>query len=108
MIIAIVFAQLWGVVQLIVLGSPARTIRARTAFTAMAAGLYACAPLAVLLQLAWTRPAAWLTGASIHNLVGTAAYTFDPFIEEIVKVLPVAILLTIPVIGASGRSRTVS
>jgi hypothetical protein len=44
MIVAIVFAHVWGVVQMIVFGSMARTIRARTALTAMAAGFYACAP----------------------------------------------------------------
>jgi hypothetical protein len=57
MIIAIIFAHLWGDNQLIVLGSLARTIRVRTALAAFAVGLYACAPFAVLLQVAWTRPA---------------------------------------------------
>ena len=50
MIIAIVFAHVWGVLQLVVLGSLARTVRARTVLTALVVGLYACALLAVLLQ----------------------------------------------------------
>ena len=42
MILAIVFAQLWGVIQLIILGSLSRTVRVRTVLAAMAVGLYAC------------------------------------------------------------------
>lgn len=99
MILAIVFAELWAVCQLIVLGTFARTIRVRTVLMAVAVGLYACAPLAVLLQVTWISAAAWLSGTSAYQLVRVAAYTADPFIEEIVKVLPVAMmLLTIPAI----------
>jgi hypothetical protein len=96
MIIAIAFAQVWGVIQLIVVGSLARTIRMRTVLAALAVGLYACAPVAALLQIAGTRSAAWITGGSIHHMVGVAAYTVDPFIEEIVKVLPLVALLMMP------------
>jgi hypothetical protein len=98
MILAIVFAELWAVCQLIVLGTFTRTVRVRTVFMALAVGLYACAPLALLLQVTWIRAAAWLSGTPAYQLVGVAAYTADPFIEEIVKVLPVAMLLTIPAI----------
>ena len=38
MVPAIVFAQLWGVIQLIILTSPARTVRVRAALAAMAVG----------------------------------------------------------------------
>jgi len=98
MILAIAFAHLWGVIQLIVLGSLARTIRVRTVLAALMAGLYACAPAAALLQISWTRSAAWMTGGSTHHMVGMAAYTIGPFIEELVKVLPVSVLLMIPTI----------
>ena len=98
MILAIVFAHVYGVVQLIVLGSLARTVRMRTVFAAFAVGLYACAPLTALIQVGWTRPAAWLFGTSITSMVGVASYTLDPFMEEILKVVPLALLLTIPVI----------
>jgi RsiW-degrading membrane proteinase PrsW (M82 family) len=96
MIVALVFAHVWGVIQLIVLGSLARTVRVRTVLMALAAGLYVCAPLAVLLQNGWIRPAAWLTDVPVYVMAGTAAYTANPFIEEIVKVLPIAALLLMP------------
>jgi len=94
-ILAIVFAHVWGILQLIVLGSFARTVRVRTTLAAMAAGLYACAPVAVLLELAWTRPVASVTGAPLSDIMRMASYTTDPFMEEFVKVLPLAILLVV-------------
>jgi hypothetical protein len=96
LIVALVFAHVWGVIQLIVLGSFARTVRVRTVLMALAVGLYLCAPLAMMLQMAWTRPAAWLTDVPLFLMVVTASYTLNPFIEEVVKVLPVAALLLIP------------
>ena len=48
--------------------------------------------VAVLLQLAWTRAFAALTGTSVYDVVATAAWTVDPVIEEVVKVLPVVLL----------------
>src|SRR5260370_42613046 len=93
MIVAIVFAHVWGILQLIVLGSFARTVRVRTALTAMAAGFYACAAVAVVLELAWIRPAAWITGTPLSGIVQRASYTADPFIEEFVKLMPLAMLL---------------
>ena len=98
MIIAIVFAELWGVIQLIVLGSFARTVRVRTVFMAVAVGLYACAPLSVAMEASWIYAASWLTGTPAYQLMKIAAYTADPFVEEAVKVLPVVVLLTVPAI----------
>lgn len=85
-------------IQLVVLGSLARTIRARTLIFAMAAGLYACAPFAVLLMATWTRLVSWMTGASVTMLVESGAYGVDPYIEEMVKLLPLTVLLMVPTI----------
>jgi hypothetical protein len=98
MIIAIAFAYIWGVVQLIVLGSLARTVRARTVFTALLVGLYACAPLTLLIQSTWTQPAMWLTDISLYSLLGIARHSLNPFVEEFVKLLPLVVLLTVPMI----------
>jgi RsiW-degrading membrane proteinase PrsW (M82 family) len=98
MILAIVFAQLWGVIQLIVLGSLTRTVRVRTVLVAMAVGLYAIAPLAVILQKSWIGVAAALVGKSMAEMTGIASYTVDPFIEEALKLLPLALLMLIPAI----------
>ena len=98
MILAIVFAQVWGVIQLIVLGTLARTVRVRTVLAAMAVGLYAIGPLTVILQLSWIRVAAALIGKSVSDMTGLAAYTVDPFIEEALKLLPLVLLMLIPAI----------
>ena len=65
MIVAMIFAHLWGLLQLILLGSFARTVRVRTTLAAMAAGVYACATVAVLFELSWTRLAARFTATPI-------------------------------------------
>jgi RsiW-degrading membrane proteinase PrsW (M82 family) len=98
MIFAIVFAQLWGVIQLIVLGSLSRTVRVRTVIAAMAVGLYAVAPVAVILQKTWIGVAASLVGKSMADMTGIASYTVDPFLEEALKLLPLALLMLIPAI----------
>jgi RsiW-degrading membrane proteinase PrsW (M82 family) len=98
MIFAIVFAQLWGVIQLVVLASLSRTVRVRTVIAAMAVGLYAIAPVAVILQKTWIGIAASLVGKSMADMTGIASYTVDPFIEEALKLLPLALLMLIPAI----------
>ena len=98
MILAIVFAQLWGVIQLVVLGSLSRTVRVRTVLAAMAVGLYAIAPIAVILQKTWIGVAASMVGKSMADMTGIASYTVDPFIEEALKLLPLLLLLRIPAI----------
>ena len=60
MVPAIIFAQLWGVIQLIVLTSLARTVRVRTVFAAMAVGFYLIGPLTAFIQLSWIHIAARL------------------------------------------------
>ena len=98
MVIGIVFAHIWTVIELIILGSFARTIRMRTALAAIAVGLYACAPAAALLEVTWTQIAAPVIGVAAPELIRTASYTLDPFVEEIIKLLPLAALLLVPVI----------
>jgi len=96
MVLSIVVAHAWGVLQLIILGSFARTVRMRTVYAAMAVGLYLLAPLTAVLQTSWTGLFAPLLGMSAPELVRTASYTLDPFIEELMKLLPLALLLLVP------------
>src|SRR5450432_1252204 len=98
MILAIIFAQVWGVIQLIVLTSLARTVRVRTVFAAMAVGFYAIGPVTAFLQLSWIHLAAPLFGIPPADLQDIASYSADPFIEEAMKVLPLAVLMIIPAI----------
>src|SRR6266702_3091999 len=55
MILLMVLAQLYGVVQMALLGWAARTIRLRVLLLAMLGGVYAAAPVAALLEVGWTR-----------------------------------------------------
>ncbi|HEV7704421.1 MAG TPA: PrsW family glutamic-type intramembrane protease [Gemmatimonadaceae bacterium] len=98
MILAIIFAQVWGVIQLIVLTSLARTVRVRTVLAAMAVGFYAIGPVTAFLQLSWIRIAAHVFGKAVFDLTGVASYTVDPFIEEAMKLLPLLVLFLIPAI----------
>jgi hypothetical protein len=93
MIASIVFAHVWGILQLVVLGSFARTVRLRTVLMSMAAGFYACTAVAVVLESAWILPTVWITGTPYANVVRVASYTVDPFIEEGVKLIPLVMLL---------------
>lgn len=93
MIIAIVFAHIWGVLQLILLSTLTRTIRVRTVLAALATGLYACSIGALILQVAWTRAAAAWTSNQLYEIVRLDSYTLGPFIEEIIKVVPLVILI---------------
>jgi hypothetical protein len=92
LVAAMVFAACWGVVQLAVLGSAARTVRAGTLLLAVGAGVYGCGALAVVVEYAWTRVYAHVTGAAVYEVVGTASSTVDPFVEEIAKVVPLVLL----------------
>ena len=96
MVISIVVAYTWSVLQLIILGSLARTVRIRTVYAALAVGLYLLVPLTVVLQASWTGLFAPLLGMSAPELVRIASHTFDPFLEELMKLLPLALLLLVP------------
>jgi len=98
MILSIVFTHLWGVLQLIALGSFTRTAGVLTICSGIAAGLYGCMILTALLQLSWTKPAAWITSIPFAQITEMASYTLDPFIEEGIKILPLVLLLKIPTI----------
>jgi hypothetical protein len=92
LVAAMVFAACWGVVQLAVLGSAARSVRAGTLLLAVGAGVYGCGILAVIVEYAWTQGYAHASGAPLYEVVASASYTVDPFVEEIAKVVPLLLL----------------
>ncbi|HEX6322928.1 MAG TPA: PrsW family glutamic-type intramembrane protease [Vicinamibacterales bacterium] len=97
MLLAIIFYNVWGVLQLVAVGSFARTVRVRTVLAAIVVGLFLCAPLAVLLENALAGAFSALTGRSFHAVTTVAGYTVHPAIEEIIRVVPLALLLLVPV-----------
>jgi PrsW family intramembrane metalloprotease len=89
---ALVFAAVWGVLQLCVLTSTTRASRAGTALLALGTGLYFCGPVSVALQLVYTRSRAAVTGDPLYEVVQVASWTVDPVIEEAIKVLPLVLV----------------
>jgi hypothetical protein len=75
MIAAMVFAQVWGVLQLAALGSLARTVRLRTVFLALLVGLYACTAVVLPMQVLGVYATSALTGKSLYQAVGMGTYT---------------------------------
>ncbi|MBF8185536.1 PrsW family intramembrane metalloprotease [Nonomuraea sp. K274] len=94
-----VFATCYGVLQLAVLGWGTRTVRLGTLALAIGAGMYGCAMITVLLQLAYTRTLSALTGDSLGDIVPIAGHTLHPVLEEVIKMAPLL------VIGCRRRAR---
>jgi len=89
--VAMAFAACWGVLQLAVLGWGTRSVRVVTLLVSVGAGAYGCGVLAVLAELGYTRALAALTGEPVAAVVTTAAYTVDPFVEELAKIAPLVV-----------------
>jgi hypothetical protein len=93
------FAACWGVLQLATVGWVTRSVRIGTLLLALGVGLYGCGPAAALVEWAYTRVVAAVSGGELSHVVTVAGYTVDPVIEEVVKILPLA------VIGLHARTR---
>lgn len=92
MILALTFAMLYGPWQLWVLATPTRTIRFRTVAQAVVAGAVVTLPVAVLIEWAWTRLAGRWLDVSMVQLVEWAGWTVDPFVEELVRLVPIIVV----------------
>ena len=92
MAIFMVIAACYGVIQLAAVGSLTRSVRVGLLLTAVAVGIYGAGLVAVLLEIGYTRGVAEISGDDLSQVVRTASYTVDPFLEEVVKVLPLALV----------------
>ena len=54
--------------------------------------MYGCGVLAVVVEYAWTHARANATGVPVYEVVASASYTVDPFVEEIAKVVPLLLV----------------
>ncbi|MCL8015119.1 PrsW family glutamic-type intramembrane protease [Streptomyces sp. AS02] len=81
-------AAVWGVLQLFAISWPTRSVRLSTVLLALAVGVYGCGVATALLQLAYTRIYAEQSGQSLVTVVNTTSYTVAPWVEELIKVLP--------------------
>ena len=93
MVAAIIFAHVWGTIEMALLGSFARTLRLRTVLLALAAGFYLIEPFTLLLEYTWIKAASGISGIPVGQVLGFAGYAVDPFLEELVKLSPVALAL---------------
>lgn len=87
------FGACYCVWQLAVLTSWVRTVRLSALFLAVGVGLYGAGTLSVFLQVLYSHAVVAVTGIPLEEAVRTASYTVDPLTEEIVKVLPLALLV---------------
>ncbi len=95
MVLAYSLALLYGVFQLWLFASPTRTIRFRTAMTGFVCGAVVTFPLAVLLGWSWVRLADRFVTRPRFELVLWASWTVDPFIEELVRLVPLIVVLMV-------------
>ena len=86
-----VFAAAVSITQLAALGSWTRSVRLTTLLQAVALGAMVCAPVAVALEWALTRAVAAMSSRSLAGVVATARWTYDPVVEELVKLAPLAL-----------------
>lgn len=101
MALAVLFAHWYGLLQLYLLATFRRSITLRTLFSAFMLGLAVVAPLTLFVQQLWLRAfleIAPLFGTRIfkYEVDLVAPYTVDPFIEEVLKALPILLLLKLP------------
>ncbi|MEM7340198.1 MAG: hypothetical protein AAF467_16190, partial [Actinomycetota bacterium] len=89
---AMVLAALYGVLQLAILGSAARSVRLSTLLLALGAGAYGSAVASVLVQFAVTRLIGLGVDTRMTQIVNVAGYTTNPFIEEGFKVAPLLLV----------------
>lgn len=99
MVLLMLTATVYGIVQLLVLASPTRTVRLPTALLAIAVGIYACGALVLVLELAVAQILAAGSDLELSDAVRQASYTIDPALEELVKIVPLLL------IGINVRSR---
>ncbi|MBB5874551.1 hypothetical protein F4553_007985 [Allocatelliglobosispora scoriae] len=93
MAVLMMIAACYGVWQLAILSSWTRTVRFGVLLLAVTVGLYGAGVLSVFAQLLYTRGVVALTDTPLPEVVRTASYTMDPFIEELAKIAPLALLV---------------
>jgi len=102
MVAILLLADAWALMQIALLTAPWRTVGIRTIALAFCAGFGVTAPLVLFIQWAWVNAYQDITGTWSFvmffpgQLVETAGYTVDPFLEEIGKLLPLILLMVLP------------
>jgi RHS repeat-associated protein len=81
-------AALWGVLQLLLLSWPVRSVGWPTVLLAFGVGAYGCGVFTVLIELFVARQLASANGTSIQQALETVTWTTAPPVEELIKIAP--------------------
>ena len=96
MLALMVVAALVFVLQLGVVGSWARSVRLTTLVQTLGIGFVVCGPATIGVEWALTRVVARVgSSPSWADAVARAAWTYDPVVEELVKVSPLVVLAVV-------------
>ena len=91
-------AAVWGVLQLLLLSLPTRSVRLPTVLLALLVGVYGCGVATALVEYGYTRLQAGRSGQSLVEVVNTTSYTVAPWAEELIKLSPLLLAGWSPVI----------
>ena len=86
------FAAVVGVVQLAVIAGWVRSVRITTLIQAVVIGAVVCGPVTVGVQWVVSRVIQARTSRFLGTIVEEAGRTYDPVVEEILKLLPLLLL----------------
>lgn len=81
-------ASVWGVLQLLLLTWPVRTVRWPTVFLAFGVGAYGCGVASMLVELVTARQLAAARHESVSAVLDTVSWTTAPVAEELIKMAP--------------------
>lgn len=90
-----VFAALVGVLQLAVIAGLVRSVRITTLIQAVIIGAVVCGPVTVAVQWVVTRAVAARSSLWMTVIVEEAGKSYDPVVEEVLKLLPLLLLAII-------------
>ncbi|RFU83259.1 PrsW family intramembrane metalloprotease [Streptomyces triticagri] len=81
-------AAVYGVLQLVLLSIPTRTVRTTTVLLTLVVGIYGCGVATALAEIAYNRAIMESSGESWLSVVKSTSYTVAPWVEELIKVTP--------------------
>jgi RHS repeat-associated protein len=84
-------ASVWGVLQLLLLTWPVRTVRWPTVLLAFGVGVYGCGVASLLVELTVARQLATARHESLSRVMDTVSWTTAPVAEELLKIAPLLI-----------------
>lgn len=92
MVVLVVFAATVSLVQLCIAGAWARSIRVGTALQAAVVGFFVVVPVTIGAEWIASRVVSLATNQGFVWIVDAAAWTYDPVLEEVLKIAPLLVV----------------